>query len=117
MRPARYVIGMAAAALSIAAGSASSATSDTKSTAADQKSVSITIYNDNLGLVKDVRAIDLGTGTRNLWFEGVAANIDPTSVSIRAVDSPEALRVLEQNFEYDLISPSKLMEKYLGLPV
>jgi hypothetical protein len=117
MRRLACVIGMVAAALSIVADAAPGATSDSKSTAADQKSVSITIYNDNLGLVKDVRTIDLGTGTRNLWFEGVAANIDPTSVSIRALDTSKALRVLEQNFEYDLISPAKLMEKYLGLPV
>lgn len=90
---------------------------DGRSTPADQKSMSITIYNDNLGLVKDVRAIDLKSGVQNLWFEGVAGQIDATSVHIRSLDAPNALRVLEQNFEYDLISPEKLMEKYLGQPV
>jgi hypothetical protein len=88
-----------------------------KSTPADQKSMSITIYNDNLGLVKDVRSVDLKNGVQNLWFEGVAGQIDATSVHIRSLDAPNALRVLEQNFEYDLISPEKLMEKYLGQPV
>lgn len=87
------------------------------STPAEQKSVSITIYNDNLGLVKDVRTLSLSPGLTALTFEGVAARIDPTSVSISSVDHPDQLGILEQNFEYDLISPAKLMEKYLGQTV
>jgi hypothetical protein len=90
---------------------------DGRSTPADQKSMSITIYNDNLGLVKDVRAVELKNGIQNLWFEGVAGQVDATTVHIRSVESPDALRVLEQNFEYDLIAPEKLMEKYLGQTV
>jgi len=90
---------------------------DGKSTPADQKSMSITIYNDNLGLVKDVRSVELKNGAQTLWFEGVAGQIDATSVHIRSLDAPSALRVLEQNFEYDLISPDKLMEKYIGQDV
>jgi hypothetical protein len=109
-------LGLAAAvALSAAASQARAA--DGRSTPADQKSMSITIYNDNLGLVKDVRAVELKSGVQNLWFEGVAGQIDPTTVHIRSVESPDALRVLEQNFEYDLIAPEKLMEKYLGQTV
>ncbi len=94
-----------------------SGAADTKSTPADQKSVSITIYNDNLGLVKDVRTVSLKTGAQSLWFEGVAAQIDPTTVHIRSVDSPDALAVVEQNFEYDLVSPERLMQKYIGQDV
>ncbi|HEX6790263.1 MAG TPA: DUF4139 domain-containing protein [Candidatus Krumholzibacteria bacterium] len=105
-------------AFAITASAASrGAAADARSTPADQKSMSITIYNDNLGLVKDVRSIGLAGGTQNLWFEGVAGQIDATSVHIRSLDAPNALRVLEQNFEYDLISPEKLMEKYLGQTV
>jgi hypothetical protein len=85
-----------------------------RSTTADQKSLHITIYNQNFGLVKDVRELSLPTGIHNVWFEGVAAQIDPTSVSMRSVTAPDKLSVLEQNFEYDLISPKRLMEKYLG---
>jgi hypothetical protein len=85
-----------------------------KSTLADQKSVSVTVYNSNLGLVKDVRSLTLPQGVVYLTFEGVASQIDPTSVSIRSLNHPLELSVLEQNFEYDLISPEKLMEKYLG---
>jgi hypothetical protein len=85
-----------------------------KSTPAEQKSISVTIYNVDLGLVKDVREIQMPTGVFDLRFEGVAAKIDPTSVHIRSLNHPDDLAVLEQNFEYDLISPAKLMEKYLG---
>lgn len=101
---------MAALMIAGAAGAGEAA----RSTPDDQKSVSITIYNSNLGLVKDVRELKLPLGVHDLWFEGVAASIDPTSVHIRSVTAPDALTVLEQNFEYDLIEPAKLMEKWVG---
>ncbi len=110
------VLGMAMPALAADTKTGTPAV-DGRSTPADQTSMSITIYNDNLGLVKDVRSIGLKNGVQNLWFEGVAGQIDATSVHIRSLDAPNALRVLEQNFEYDLISPDKLMEKYIGQPV
>jgi hypothetical protein len=112
----RIAAALAVAAVSGATAAASDA-ADLKSTAADQKSVSITIYNDNLGLVKDVRAVTLKTGAQSLWFEGVAAQIDPTTVHIRSVDAPKDLAVIEQNFEYDLVSPERLMQKYIGQTV
>ena len=111
------VAGLATVSPAFAADAPASALVSAKSTAADQKSVSITIYNDNLGLVKDIRSLELKNGVQNLWFEGVAGQIDATSVHIRSVDAANSLRVLEQNFEYDLISPEKLMEKYLGQTV
>jgi hypothetical protein len=110
------LLGFAALLCGVAAG-ASAPAADLKSTPADQKSVSITIYNDNLGLVKDVRTVDLKTGIQDLWFEGVAAQIDPTTVHIRSLDAPNALSVIEQNFEYDLVSPERLMQKYIGQTV
>lgn len=115
MTQSKRIAALAAAATMLAATSSGAA--DMKSTPASQKSVSITIYNDNLGLVKDVRAVDLKNGMQSLWFEGVAAQIDPTTVHIRSVDAPNALRVIEQNFEYDLVSPERLMQKYVGQKV
>jgi hypothetical protein len=103
--------------LVVAAAFAGAAEEPLKSTPADQKSLHLTIYNQNLGLVKDVRELSLPTGVHSLWFEGVAAQIDPTSVSIRSLTDPGKLSVLEQNFEYDLISPQKLLEKYVGRTV
>ena len=83
----------------------------------EQKELSITIYNNDLGLVIDVRSLTVSRGIVDLRFEGVAARIDPTSVYIRSLNHPDELAILEQNFEYDLISPAKLMEKYLGREV
>lgn len=85
-----------------------------KSTLKDQQSCTVTVYNSNLGLVKDIRSLSIPTGVVFLTFEEVASLIDPTSVHIRSLTHPDALSVLEQNFEYDLISPQKLMQKYLG---
>ena len=115
MKSKVFMISMLA--LAALAGASPSVAADARSTPADQKSMSITIYNDNLGLVKDVRSVELKNGAQNLWFEGVAGQIDATTVHIRSIESPDALRVLEQNFEYDLIAPEKLMERYLGQTV
>ena len=87
------------------------------STRADQTSVSLTIYNSNLGLVKDVREIELAEGTNQLQFMDVAAQIMPTTVLIRSRTDAKNLQVLEQNYEYDLLSPEKLLEKYVGKEV
>lgn len=86
-------------------------------TVKDQKAVAITIYNVNLGLVKDRREIGLSSGTRELRFMDVASQIIPTSVSIRSLIDPESLQVLEQNYEYDLLNPQKLLDKYVGKEV
>lgn len=80
----------------------------------DQTGVAITVYNVNLGLVKDRREIKLPKGTSDLRFMDVASKIIPTSVSIKSLVDPESLRILEQNFEYDLLNPQKLLDKYVG---
>lgn len=87
------------------------------STLKDQQDVAITIYNSNIGLVKDTRLIDLRPGIRELKFMDVAAKIDPTTVHIKSLINGSSLNVLEQNYEYDLLSPQKLLEKYVGQKV
>jgi hypothetical protein len=79
-----------------------------------QKDVAVTIYNGNLGLVKDVRETRLPSGTTEVQFQDVAALIDPTSVHLKSLTDPAGLKILEQNYEYDLLSSQKLMEKYVG---
>jgi len=79
-----------------------------------QKDVAVTIYNGNLGLVKDVRETRLPGGTTEVQFQDVAALIDPTSVHLKSLTDPAGLKILEQNYEYDLLSSQKLMEKYVG---
>ena len=79
-----------------------------------QKDVMVTIYNGNLGLVKDVREVRLPTGLNETQFTDVAALIDPTTVHLRSLSDPAGLKILEQNYEYDLLSSDKLLEKYVG---
>jgi len=79
-----------------------------------QKDMMVTIYNGNLGLVKDVREVRLPAGLNEAQFMDVAALIDPTSVHLRSLGDPAGLKILEQNYEYDLLSSDKLLEKYVG---
>jgi hypothetical protein len=83
----------------------------------DQKGIALTIYNVNLGLVKDQREIKLPVGTGNLRFMDVASQIIPTSVHIKSLVNPESLHILEQNYEYDLLNPQRLLDKYVGKTV
>ena len=83
----------------------------------DQAAVALTIYNVNLGLVKDQRQATLPAGTFELRFMDVASQIIPASVQVRSLTGPSSLRVLEQNYEYDLLNPQKLLEKYVGKEV
>ncbi len=86
-------------------------------TGRDRKSVALTIYNANLGLVKDQREVKLARGTGELLFMDVASDIIPASVSIKSLIDPGSLEVLEQNYEYDLLNPQKLLDKYVGKEV
>jgi hypothetical protein len=95
-------------------GGKSSATS---STIDNQQSVALTIYNVNLGLVKDQRRITLPKGVGELKFMDVASQIIPTSVHIKSLVNPGSLGILEQNYEYDLLNPQKLLDKYVGKEV
>lgn len=83
----------------------------------DRRSVALTIYNANLGLVKDQRQVKLARGTTELLFMDVASAIIPSSVSMKSLADPKSLAVLEQNYEYDLLNPQKLMDKYVGREV
>jgi len=87
------------------------------STEGDRTSVEITVYNVGLGLVKDRRNTSLEQGESTLLFMDVASQLIPSSVSVRSMKDGDALSVLEQNYEYDLLSPSKLLEKYVGKSV
>jgi hypothetical protein len=82
-----------------------------------QKDVMVTIYNGNLGLVKDVREVRLPLGLGEAQFMDVASQIDPTTVHLKSLSDPAGLKILEQNYEYDLLSSDKLLEKYVGKTV
>ena len=74
--------------------------------------VSLTVYNNNLGLVKQTRSLEFEKGISFVRFDEVAALIDPTSVHIKPASS--GIAILEQNYQYDLISTQKMMQRYLG---
>jgi len=80
---------------------------------AQSEGVSLTVYNQNLALVKDVRSQTLEAGLNQLRFTDIASQIDPTSVLFRSLTDPAGTRVLEQNYEYDLVSTGKLLQKYV----
>jgi hypothetical protein len=84
------------------------------SDAKGREKVSITVYNSNFGLVRERRAVELATGRVELAFADVSAHIQPETVHIRSLDDANALTVLEQNYRYDLLTPQKLLEKYVG---
>jgi len=83
----------------------------------DQAGVALTIYNANLALVKDQRQTSLPAGTFELRFTDVASQIIPSSVQVRSLVSPSSLRVIEQRYEFDLLNPQRLLEKYVGKEV
>jgi len=88
-----------------------------ESTGDERIDVAVTAYNNGLALVRDVRRLNLADGESLLKFSDVAEQIRPETVSLRSLGSGRLLRVLEQNYEYDLVSPQKLMEKYVGRTV
>ena len=75
--------------------------------------LSVTIYNNDLALVQDIREIPIAAGRQKLEFKDVSAAIRPETVSLSA----SGLSVVEQNFDYDLLTPEKLMEKAVGQQV
>jgi hypothetical protein len=87
------------------------------STAADQTSVAVTIYNDNLALVKDARRVRLVRDFNQLAWREVSAQMRPETAQLRNVSNPAGFRLQEQNFDFDLLTPQKLLEKYIGREV
>ncbi|HXH85059.1 MAG TPA: DUF4139 domain-containing protein [Candidatus Tectomicrobia bacterium] len=110
----RRIVALTLLVLLATPAAAPAATTVTRET---QRDVMLTVYNGSLGLVKDVREVRLPVGVGEVQFMDVAAQIDPTTVHLRSLTGNGALRVLEQNYEYDLISSQKLMEKYVGRKV
>jgi hypothetical protein len=75
--------------------------------------IELTVYNQDLGLVKEVRTLQLLSGTNTLRFSDVASAIEPTSVQVRSLSDPQGMTVLEQDYEYDLVSSYQLLRKYV----
>jgi len=82
-----------------------------------QTNVAVTIYNNNLALIKDSRRIRLQEGLNNLAFKDVSAQIRPETAALRSLTHAQGFFLLEQNFDFDLLTPQKLLEKYVGKTV
>src|SRR5437764_13552252 len=82
--------------------------------ARDRQSVNITVYNSNLGLVRETRRLTLPAGRIAFRLADVAAQIRPETVHCASLTAPSALRILEQNYQYDLLNPAKLLDKFVG---
>lgn len=82
--------------------------------AAAPGNMELTIYNQGFGLVKETRVLNLKQGRQTVPVSNVSSQIDPTSVGIRSLTDPDGFSVLEQNYQYDLISPIAILEKSVG---
>jgi hypothetical protein len=97
----------------LAAGAAMSAASALAADASPDREISLTIYNKNIALIEHVRPISAPAGRQRIEFAGVSAQIVPETVSFVAPN----VQLIEQNFDYDLLTPAKLMEKAVGSQV
>jgi hypothetical protein len=96
---------------------AQGATAPGTSTLDDQIELAVTVYNSSIALVRDVRQIELPRGVFDLQFQDIAATVNPATVHFRSLTEPARVGVLEQNYEYDLLEPDKLLRKYVGRDV
>ena len=106
------VCSVSAAAL-LAAGAAAQSTDDSARAESAQGEVALTIYNNNIALVQDVRQLPIAQGRSRVEFPDVSAQIQPQTLSFAAANTT----IIEQNFDYDLLTPTKLMEKAVGQTV
>jgi hypothetical protein len=83
----------------------------------ETQGVNLTIYNQNFGLVKDIRTVELKDGINQVRFEDVASQIDPTSVSFQSLTAPNSVVVREQNYQYDVMNPDTILLKSVGKDV
>ena len=93
------------------AGAGAAQTAETEPSA--QGDLAITIYNDDRALVQDIRELPIAKGRSRIEFPDVSAQIQPETLSFNA----DGAGIVEQNFDFDLLTPGKLMEKAIGQTV
>ena len=112
-------LAMAISGLAVRAGVPAAAASRQLDAAArdGQADLAVTVYNSSLALIRDVREFTLAAGESDLHFIDIAATVNPATVHFRSLTDPSRVGVLEQNYEYDLLEPEKLLRKYVGRDV
>jgi hypothetical protein len=88
--------------------------SERLSTSADAERINLTIYNGGISLVHDRRRIALENGTNSIAWRDVSGNMDASSAILDDLTTPGATTVVEQNFDFDLLRPTALLDKYVG---
>ena len=83
----------------------------------DQTDLAVTVYNSNIALVRDVRQVSIPSGTADLRFLDIASTVNPATVHFRSLSNPAQLAMLEQNYQFDLLDPQRLLRKYVGRDV
>ena len=76
-------------------------------------SLAVTVYNDQFAIVKDTRSVSFEGGRSDLYFTDVSANIETETVTFKAINNPESIKVFEQNFEANLINTQAILKKYI----
>jgi hypothetical protein len=100
-------------ALALLAIGTAQAAEERPSNAADQTGLAVTIYNGDLALVKDARKVKVNNGDNYLAWRDVSARMQPETALLRSLDGKK-LTLLEQNFDFDLLTPQKLLEESVG---
>jgi len=90
------------------------APTDVAATLKNQVDLAVTVYNSNIALVRDVRQVALPAGAFDLRFLDIAASVNPATVHFRSLSEPAKLAILEQNYQFDLLDPQRLLKKYVG---
>jgi hypothetical protein len=110
------VLGIATFGLAVRAGVPAAAAGGPQDGTAreDQADLAVTVYNSSLALVRDIREFTLPAGESDLHFIDIAATVNPATVHFRSLTEPSRVSVIEQNYEYDLLEPEKLLRKYVG---
>lgn len=113
----RVYLAVLATAISTGASSNGLSRDEKLTTLADQQEVAVTIYNENLALIKDSRRVRLDKDINHLAWREVSAQMRPETAQVRNLSYASGFRLIEQNFDFDLLTPQKLLEKYVGKEV
>lgn len=96
---------------------ANATASERASNVRDRELVNVTVYNGGMALIHDRRRVELNQGINRIAWRDVSTQMDESSVLLRALGAPDAVTVLEQNFDFDLLDPSALLDRYVGRTV
>ena len=109
----RYNLLLSLSVILFAAVSTATAQND-QQVAGERTSVDLTVYNSNMALVREERPITFVKGLNRIIVPDIPATIDGTSLHFASLTDPSSVKILEQNYQYDLIHQAKLLEKYIG---